>query len=60
MVICEHYPELVMSNFADLELRIAASLTDEELEHLQQIAALQREARMNRSGFGDLCQSDLD
>lgn len=57
---CEHYPELVMRNLEGLELKVSPSLTDEEIEHLQHIAALQRERRMQRSGFGELCQSDLD
>lgn len=56
---CTHYPELVMTNLEGIELKIVASLTDEEIEHLQQIAAQRREHRLSRSAFSDLCQSDL-
>lgn len=57
---CTHYPELVMANYESLELKLAATLTDEDIEHLQQIAAQRREHRLSRSAFSDLCQSDLD
>ena len=56
---CEHYPNMVMKGFSEFEFA-NRSLTDEELEHLQQVAALQRESRLQRSAHSDLCQSDLD
>jgi hypothetical protein len=60
---CTHYPELVMKEY-EAEGVLASfngsNLTEEELHHLQQIAALQREHRLSRSAFSDLCQSDLD
>lgn len=56
---CTHYPELVIEQNG-IQSRYSPNLSEEELEHLQQVAALQREHRMNVAGFGDLCQSDLD
>lgn len=57
---CTHYPELVMANFGDNELKFVSSLTEEEIKHLQDIRAQLRERQLSRSAFSDLCQSDLD
>jgi hypothetical protein len=43
-----------------IQSRYSPNLSEEEIEQLQHVAALQRERRMDVAGFGDLCQSDLD
>lgn len=56
---CEHYPDLVIEQNG-IQSRYSPNLSEEELEHLQHVAALQRERRMDVAWLGDLCQSDLD
>lgn len=59
MVNCVDYPRAICE-LNKIDAHYQETLSEEELEHLQRVAALNREARMNRSGLGDLCQSDLD